>query len=48
MIKNLLVLISRSLPKYDVLSEMKKRINNDNFVTNKDKYAWIKLAILSL
>ena len=47
MINNLLVLISRSLPKYDVLSEMKKRITN-NFVTNKDKYAWIELALLSL
>ena len=37
-----------SLPKYDVLSEIKNRINNNKFVTSIDKCALIELTILSL
>ena len=37
-----------SSPKYDVLSEIKNRINNNNIVTSTDKCALIELAILSL
>ena len=37
-----------SLSKYDVLSEIKNRINNNKFVTSIDKCALIELAILSL
>ena len=37
-----------SLPKYDVLSEIRNRINDNKFVTSIDKCASIELAILSL
>ena len=37
-----------SLPKYDVLSEIKNRINDNKFVTSLDKCALIELIILSL
>ena len=37
-----------SLPKYDVLSEIKNRINDNKFVTSVDKCTLIELAILSL
>ena len=37
-----------SLPKYDVLSEIKNRINDNKFVTSIDKCALIELAILTL
>ena len=36
-----------SLPKYDVLSEIKNRINDNKFVTSLDKCALIELIILS-
>ena len=35
-----------SLPKYDVLSEIKNKINNNKFVTTIDKCGLIELAIL--
>ena len=37
-----------SLPKYDVLSEIKNRINDNKFVTSVDRYALIELALFSL
>ena len=37
-----------SLPKYNVLSEIKNRINDSKFVTTIEKCALIKPAILSL
>ena len=37
-----------SLLKYDVLSEIKNRINDNKFVTSIDKCALIELALLSL
>ena len=37
-----------SLPKYDVLSEIKNRINDNKFVTSRDKFALIEQAVLSL
>ena len=37
-----------SLPKYDVLSEIKNIVNDNKFVTSIDKRALIELAILSL
>ena len=37
-----------SLPKYDVISEIKNRINNSKFVTCIDKCALVELALLSL
>ena len=48
---SLLVLIKDiypSLPKYDVLSEIKNRMNNSKSVTSIDKCVLIELAILSL
>ena len=37
-----------SLPKYDVFSEIKNRINDIKFVASRDKCALIELATLSL
>ena len=37
-----------SLAKYDVLSEIKSRINDNKFVTNINKSALIELTMLSL
>ena len=37
-----------SLPKYNVLSEIKNRIKDNKFVTSIDKCALIEQAILSL
>ena len=37
-----------SLPKYDVLSQIKNRINDSKFVTSRDKFALIEQAVLSL
>ena len=37
-----------SLLKYDVLSEIKNKINDNKFVTSIDKCALIKLVILKL
>ena len=37
-----------SLPKYNVLSEIKNRIKDNKFVTSIDKRALIEQAILSL
>ena len=37
-----------SLLKYEVLSEIKNRINDNKFVTSIDKCALIELALLSL
>ena len=37
-----------SLSKYDALSEIKSRINDNKFATSMNKSALIKLAILSL
>ena len=37
-----------SLPKYDVLSEIKNKINDNKFVTSIDKCALIKLVTLPL
>ena len=37
-----------SLAKYDVLSEIKSRINDKKFVTNINKSALIELTMLSL
>ena len=37
-----------SLPKYDVLSEIKNRRSGNHFVTSIDKCALMELAILSL
>ena len=51
MMSSLLVLIKDiypSLPKYDVLSEIKNRMNNSKSVTSIDKCVLIELAILSL
>ena len=40
--------IHASLPHYDVLSEIKNRINDNKFVTSIEKCTLIELAILSL
>ena len=37
-----------SLPKYDILTEIRNRINDNSFSTNINKSALIELAILSL
>ena len=37
-----------SLPKYNVLSEIKNKIKDNKFVTSIDKCALIEQAILSL
>ena len=37
-----------SLPKYDVLSEIKNRIKDNKFVTSIDKCALMELVILPL
>ena len=37
-----------SLPKYDVLSEIKNKINDSKFATSIDKCALIELVIFSL
>ena len=53
MMSNFLVLILRkmypSVPKYDVLSQIKNRINDNKFVNSIDKCALIEeLGIISL
>ena len=52
MMSNLLVLILRTYmhhyQNYDVLSEIKNRINDNKFATSIEKCTLIELAILSL